>query len=138
MGGQVCPRREFPFVLSPELCKHQHGTRSKELNDQELNCAVQLKWTSSRAMAAQIRAKAAQVAKAAQQAMEANRAKEANQASQARAKAANHSQEVKVESFQDSPDPLSNLAPFMRLRQCMGWWEKHAPQFVLNLISKGV
>lgn len=35
-------------------------------------------------------------------------------------------------------DPLAHLAPFQRLRVCLPWWQKHAPQFVLNLIREGV
>ena len=36
------------------------------------------------------------------------------------------------------PDPLSHLAPFLRLRACLPWWEKHANSFVINLILTGV
>ena len=49
-----------------------------------------------------------------------------------------HSQAKEAHLHQESPDPLSSLAPFERLRGFIGWWETHAPQFVLNLISRGV
>ena len=36
------------------------------------------------------------------------------------------------------PDHLKSLSPFLRLRQCLGWWRLHAPPFVLQLIKQGV
>ena len=35
-------------------------------------------------------------------------------------------------------NPLANVAQPNRLRACLPWWQKHAPQFVINLICKGV
>ncbi len=33
---------------------------------------------------------------------------------------------------------LSQLSSFQRLQHCLPWWQKHAPQFVMNLLLQGV
>ena len=51
------------------------------------------------------------------------------------------SQSGPVETTVECPtqcDPLSHLSPFQRLRACFGWWQHHAPQYVLDLIKWGV
>ena len=43
-----------------------------------------------------------------------------------------------VRQAQDEQCRLEGLAPFQRLQASLPWWQKHAPQFVLQLIQRGV
>jgi len=134
MGGSVFPSRGVPFDLSQDPSKRS-GKEPQSQDAKVAHKASQPRWISRRAMAAQCNAKAAQEAIAANLATKANKAMAATQAEEARAKGAEQDPCHQPER----PDcPLSSLAPFDRLRKCMGWWEKYAPQFVLNLISFGV
>lgn len=65
-------------------------------------------------------------------------AKEADNALAKEASAAGMAQTEAPEEESAVPDPLGNLAPFNRLRAKLDWWERHAPQFVLQLITQGV
>jgi hypothetical protein len=131
MGGKNCPSRGTPFVLPQGICKARSKQSSQEAmvaRSQEAMAARSLQplnGNQQRAMAAKSLAITAPNAKEATQAKAAPQAKEASQA-------------METQQVESNPDLLSSLPPFQRLRMCISWWEKYAPQFVLNLISKGV